>query len=670
MWDDKDLIVENRYVKQLKYIPYLFTYSYWRYHHPGTKGLYRPITTTSFSLDYSLWKLNPFGYHLSNLILHIINVILIYFLGLKLVGKRAGLLTIPFLSALFFAVHPIHTESVTWIKNRADLLALLFFLAALLLFIKHLQNSRRLTLVYGLSVFCYVLALSAKVLAVPLPLVLLAYVLCFLPKSEYKPGLIKTVPFFVILVLYLVYKLTASAGAPGAALSPIAHVSIVFKTIGYYLQLLILPINLNAERLLTIPQSLVAPSVLLSIAAITIVFSLIIKTFKSNKLACFGLLWVLLTLGPVSNILYLSSRPIAEQRLYIPSLGFCLLLAWLLKRLVNSRLAGALILAITVFYSTTAIQRNRDWRDSLTFWIKTVQASPLSARAHNNLGNAYSDLTQREEAIASYQQAIAINPVYAGAYYNLGNEHYYLDRSKEAIAFFNQAIKFEPQRKPDVYNNLAAAYQTLGQDSKAKGLYEQAIELDADYAQSYVNLGLLYLQAGKSNQALALFERAVAIDPRYPEAYNNLGVAQEHQGQLDQARQAYQTAAQIDSDYADAYYNLAILEVTTGRTEQAVTLFEQAIAVNPKHASAYYNLGIVYKNSARPIEAIAMFEKSIAIQPQADAYNSLGEVYAALGEREQARVQFKRALELQPDYQKALDNLGLITGEESSEPAN
>ena len=111
MWDDNELIVENRYIKHLKFIPFLFSFTYWKYHHPLTKGFYRPITTTSFALDYSLWGTNPFGYHLTNLLLHILNVILIYFLINRLGGRGLA-----FLAALFFAAHPIHTESVSWIR--------------------------------------------------------------------------------------------------------------------------------------------------------------------------------------------------------------------------------------------------------------------------------------------------------------------------------------------------------------------------------------------------------------------------------------------------------------------------------------------------------------------------------------------------------------------------
>ena len=140
IWDEQGLVIDNNYIKSLKHIPFLFSPGYWNNHSTGTKGQYRPLRTLTFSLDYSLWGLNPKGYHLTNLLIHTLNVILIYFLILLLPGSNRGL---SFLCALFFAAHPIHTESITWIKNRSDLLSLFFFILSFHLFIRYTQNRTR-----------------------------------------------------------------------------------------------------------------------------------------------------------------------------------------------------------------------------------------------------------------------------------------------------------------------------------------------------------------------------------------------------------------------------------------------------------------------------------------------------------------------------------------------
>ena len=172
IWDDEKLIVQNKFIRSLKHIPLLFTVRYKDYHHLA-KGQYRPVRTVTFSLDHFLWKTEPFGYHLTNVLLHVLNVILVYFLLYGLAGpesrKSARFLSLPFVTALLFATHPIHTESVNWVKNRSDLLALLFFLVSFLLFIKrtpHTSREKNLNVFfYGASLLAFVLSLLSKEMA-------------------------------------------------------------------------------------------------------------------------------------------------------------------------------------------------------------------------------------------------------------------------------------------------------------------------------------------------------------------------------------------------------------------------------------------------------------------------------------------------------------------------
>lgn len=554
IWDDEHLIVDNRYIKGLKHIPFLFTTQYWNHHHPGMKGQYRPVRTVTFALDYYLWKSNPFGYHLSNLLLHILNVILIYFLIYRLVGISkseeglAGrnldwfkLLNPAFLTALFFAAHPIHTESVTWIKNRSDLLSLLFFLLSFLLFIRYRLRKEIKTriLSYSLALFCFILALFSKEMALSLPLVLVLYALCFLPKKEYSKTITKILPFLAVAILYFVFKLTTLGMLISAENIPkiglYSNILVVLKTIGYYLKLLILPVNLNAERLLSIPKSFLEPAILSSAISLSLLLIIIIKTFKYAKIVTFAILWIFLTLLPASNILFLSGRPIAEQRLYIPSLGFCLLLGMGISKLLSLELKSNIFRNLTAlfsifiltFYSTTLIKRNLDWRNSLSLWSKTAQASPDSVRAYNNLGLAYYAFNKNEEAIALFKKAIEINPDYA-----------------------------------DVYSNLALAYCAINKNEEAIALYKKAIEINPDYADAYNNLGLTYYAINKNEEAIALFKKAIEINPNYAVAYNNLSAVYFHNKQYKLAIEYCDRAREL------GFANPAFLEALKPYREQ------------------------------------------------------------------------------------------------------
>ena len=405
IWDDQYLIVDNVYIKSFKNIPYFFSIDYWKNFGVETSGQYRPLRSLSFAGDFYLWKLNPAGFHLTNLLLHILNVILIYFLIFKLTASES----ISFLTALFFAVHPIHTESVTWIKNRQDLLACLFFLSALLFFIKS-RLSRKVgsgIILYFLALFSFLLALYSKEMAISLPLILGAYTLLFYSPSEYKAGFVKILPFLALAGFYLLFKkyiLGALISAEHAYKIDIyPHILVVIKTIGYYLYLLIAPFNLCADHAFTIPKSFFTPAVFLPALLLCVLplilargyFRLKSPGFKRDtahlKLFLLGILWIFLTLLPVSNIIFLARRPIAEQRLYIPSLGFCILLALMVRRFTASEkrsISGRILkyLAVTFFifllllYSFTAFWRNFDWQSPLYFWSRTLKASPHSAK--------------------------------------------------------------------------------------------------------------------------------------------------------------------------------------------------------------------------------------------------------------------------------------------------
>jgi tetratricopeptide (TPR) repeat protein len=540
MWDDKELIIQNSHIQNLKEIPYLFTPRYWAQYNLEARGKYRPLRTVTFALDYSLWGLEAEGYHLTNLILHILNVILCYCFIWRLVGPHKSaaeegegifswnkLLEPAFLSALFFAVHPIHTESVTWIKNRSEMLSLLFFLASLLLFIKYRLReafSQR-AILYTASILFFILALFSKEMALSLPLVLLLYILSFLPRQEYWAAATKTLPFLAIAAAYLIGKLIYLgldlSAQQVAGLNPYTHILVILSTFGTYLKLLLLPIRLNAERLLTIPHSFREAAVLGSGALLALIGYTIAKTHYRARRISFALLWILATLLPVSNIFFLTGRPLAEQRLYIPSVGFSFLLALGIGRLASlgsglragrrSKQAALLLsLFILIFYSATTIRRNLDWKDSVTFWSKTVESSPRNARAYHNLGLAYYEANRKPEAISAYEKAIELSLNYVDAYCNLGIAYYATGRREEAIELLRKAIKIKPGGAR-LYYNLGLAYYDMGRKEEAINLFEKAIGSDPDYALAHNNLAVAYYHKEKYNLAIRHCDRAIEL---------------------------------------------------------------------------------------------------------------------------------------------------------------
>ena len=258
MWDDPYLIAENPYLRDYTNIPLFFTPYYWDTMHPYADGqaLYRPLRTLTFAIDYHFWGLNPAGYHLTNLLLHMINVTLVFFLvsvmDRRLTGARrtpvsvrSALMRLPFLTAVLFAIHPIHTESVTYIKNRSDLLSFLFFVSAVLLFIEYrppLSLARRLLMTAG-SWLCFALALLSKEMALTLPAVLVLFIACFTDRPDRGRALVRVLPYGLLALLALWFRQTmlSPVDLPGTAVRPdlIPHFLAVIKTVGIYLWLLV-----------------------------------------------------------------------------------------------------------------------------------------------------------------------------------------------------------------------------------------------------------------------------------------------------------------------------------------------------------------------------------------------------------------------------------------------
>jgi len=625
IWDDKVIVSKGEYISNPKNIPSLFTPRYWRQfylmlsreHNQEEKVNFRPILMASFAFDYSLWKLNPFGYHLTSLFLHIINVILIYFFILNIVAlqtRHGRLFNLAFLSALFFAVHPIHTESITWIKNRSDPLALIFFILSFILFTKfRLQDRLKSRIVfYSASLLCFILALFSKAMAITLPFILVLYVICFVPKEEYKGFITKTLPFWGLAILYIIFKIII-LGTVGSGKNLVVKISLypkiltVIKTIGYYVKLLVFPFNLNAERSFSIPGSFFEPAVLFSALLLVVLTVIVIKAFRHSRLVLFFLFWIFLTLLPISNIIFLVSRPIAEQRLYIPSVGLCVLLAIGVQALssldlrffpqrIARRSTIVLIFTVVSFYSYTVMQRNLDWRDSVTFWTKTVEASPNSHRAYNNLGTAYYNTGLYEDALNSYQNALEVDSGYAWTYNNLGVT--YRDMGKktnEAINSFRKAIQIKPDYA-EAYNNLGGVlYEDLDQVSEASELYKKAVELEPDYAEAYYNLGLMYDLLVDYETAIGYYKKSIKLDPELGiAAYNNLGYIYLERNNFTEAIGLLKKALSIDPESAETLDTLGWAYYRKGDLDEAFGYLKKAASLLPDNAEIKGHLKAVY----------------------------------------------------------------------------
>lgn len=583
LWDDIALIANNRTIQDIKNVPFLLTPEYHNRHLELES--FRPLRDLTFIIDYAVWQLNATGYHLTNLLLHTANTILVYWLTVFLWSRFRSPLEeqdqpvfqflsawVPFFTSALFATHPVHTEAITWIKNRSELLAFIFMQMAILLFFRGDEQTgkKRFPGLYFGAGCCFVLGLLSKETVIVLPILLMLIIFCFHPRADQKSAFRKVVPFWIIVFCYFLFKKNFLVQPPAGEMIPeisaLTHLLLVIKTVFIYGKLLLAPIQLNVSHLLTLPETLFRPESLgLVLFAGAVPVSLLF-CWRFSRILFFSAAWVFVTLLPAANIQVLWSRMIAEQRLYIPSFGFCLMLAYLAARLIGMkaryrekvwRIPGILVIAgLIAVYCSLTISRNRDWRDAVSLWTKAVQYEPGSNRAHINLGSALARKGSYEAAVKSFQNALRIAPDYPETRNKLA--HAYLDCGDLAGAA--EQFEYITRHWPDnstAFNELGKIQVGQKKFEEGIGNYHRAIELRPDYAEAYNNLGVALARKEDYEQAIKSFVKAFTLVPDYAEAYNNIGYPLIRQGRFREAARYYEKALLIKPDYQDARSNLS-----------------------------------------------------------------------------------------------------------------
>jgi len=532
-WDDWGLIFENPLIKSWSKSFSTFLPRYWLKIHPGRKGQYRPLRNITFTVDYSIWHNNPFGYHLTNYILNIFVVILVAFTTKNIFLSES----VAFLTATFFAVHPAHIENVNYIKNRSDILCLLFILLSFYLFMKN-KNI--------LSILSYVLAILAKEFAVMFPIVLLIYTFLF----EEKQKIFRLVPYFVFAILFLIMKFTILK-TPKEALvfDPnivgVNHLSLILSTLVNYFYLLFLPVKLEVDKTMTIYKTFFDLRIIILGVLFVLAVILLPKTKFKNQYY-FAISWLVLFLLPVSNIFVLSGRVFAEQRLYVASFGGMILVSGLLKEFSQkdiflSKVLHILIFMLVIFFGVKIISRNHLWQDEVLLWQQAVKDNPNNLRALDNLAAALFRKGYFEQAEKIYEKLITLWPTNDAAYTNLGIIAMNKKDLDKAEKYFLKAVEVSGGDAQS-YTNLGSIYFLKADKEKAKKFYEQALKIDPTAAQVYTNLGLIYVSEKRFKEAAVLFKKAVELNPDLIEARLNLASVYRDLGMEYEAKQEEEEA--------------------------------------------------------------------------------------------------------------------------------
>ena len=541
IYDDDVLVKDNLYIRNWHNLPKVLTKDI------GSGGakeyhFYRPVQTLTYMIDYSLWKLNVRGYHLTNILLHILAALAIYWLIFLLYKDWL----ISFFTGLLFMVHPVHTEAVVYISGRADLLAALFMLLCLIFYIKYLRSKNIIT--YAVILFTYSLAILSKEYCLVFPVLLLLYHYVFKVKLKIKIIL----PILLIIVLYVILRLTTTSisllfnpAMPSGNL--FQRIPGVFSAIATYIRILILPVNLHMEYGRKF-FNFTDPKVILGFLIFVSLLILIFRNRKNKDLTFFSISWLFIALLPQTNIFSLNAY-MAEHWLYLPSLGFFLILAGGLSYLYRTKnlriLAVFFFISLTVFYSILTVRQNNYWKDPIVFYERTLKYAPDSWKILNNLGRAYKDKGNFVQAEALYKKALIISPSREEIYNNLGLLYHDNGKYPEAIVAYKKAVEINP-KEPRTYNNLGNTYKEIGKPGEAIALYKKAIEINPDYVDAYNNLGIVsYTLEGEKEKSIEAFQKVIEINPDDADAHNNLAVAYYYKGRCDLAKKHCQKAINL-----------------------------------------------------------------------------------------------------------------------------
>ncbi len=515
-YDDPQILTSNRLVKNFDLYSMFFKPS-----PQVASGDYLPLTVLSFAIENYFFEMNPYTFHLSNLILHTINVLLLFLFLLKLTTNNK----MAFVSAAIFAIHPLHIESVAWVTERKDLLCALFFLLSLLTYLKikecEGENKNR----GHLWVICFstfILAVLAKAMALTLPLLFILI--------DFNCGKIKVsnkVLFLLAAIGFTLFHIHLHGIYDKGNLfylgGPEEIMLGALSAIGFYLSRAVYPINLSV--LYENPRGVLKSGEIIVAFLIfgTLLWGVLKASAANRKWIVFGLVFFIISILPTLQFFpYGTGFIFADRYFYLPSIGLFLSLSFLFLSLFkNEHFQKGILCLVFIGFFGLSNQRLSVWKDSETLWKDALAKFPNSSIALTNLGAVRYSQGRKSEAESLFKKSIDLNHDQPSAHSNLGVLYVSRGELELAIREYEQALALRPQSSLFHYNlgNVNVASGRIAQAIKA---YTRAVEIDSQYVAAYFNLGSVFAQQRRWQDAIQIYEKILSFDPTQTRARENI----------------------------------------------------------------------------------------------------------------------------------------------------
>ena len=606
VWDDVHNLIGNPNYRGLTIsnLSWMFTTFY--------DANYHPLCWLTLAIDFLLWDMNPAGYHLTNLVIHVLNCLLLYFFAGMILRQTSdasscsnlpGILISAAVGVLFFALHPLRVESVAWVSTRGDLLCGFFTLLTVISYVQmniEKQGGAKRKWFF-LSLLFFTFSLLSRAWGITLPVVLLildVYPLRRLaplcrPTPAIKKLLIEKTPFIMLALGAAILAFWAKRDP----MMSVAEHGIIdrFMQAGYglffYLAKTIAPVRLSPLYILDKTFNFMEPEYILCALFVIVLtmFLIVMRNRWPGAIAAWGC--YIVTVSPLLGFVQSGPQVVADRYTYIASLPFGILVAAGIFRLWTARRnkalssevwlsAAAVVVASLVALSILSFRQIRIWHDDHTYWEHVLQLEPANYFALSNRGLLRMEQEDFANALADFNAAIRLNPNHSNTYYNRGTLHQKQENPADAFADYNTAIRLNPEHA-GAYNNRGILHESQEDFASALADFNTAIRLNPNYSNVYYNRGILHQKRENIADALADYNTAIRLNPEYAGAYNNRGILRKRKGDIVGALTDFYVAIHFDPFHPDAYKNRGIIRQAQNHLREAISDFAKAIDVAP-----------------------------------------------------------------------------------------
>jgi len=540
--DDSGYIKDNPDIKSLsvKNIAAIFSSFY--------NANYHPFTTLSYAIEYSLFGLNAKPYHIINLLIHLLNVFMVF----RLIKKISGKAEVALLVALFFGIHPMHVESVAWISERKDLLYSFFFIWGLTTYYEYIHATANRNKLYLYTILLFLCSLLSKSTAITFPLMLL--VIDYYFKRGWKSKvLIEKIPFFLLSLAFGVITIFSqrAAGAINADLMPdynlLQRFFVVCYTTSYYIIKLVLPFNL---AVLHFASAELPYYYYLSPLFLLLLAFLVYKAKTMKRELIFGFLIYLVGISLTSQIIPVGYTVVSERYSYIPYIGLFFIIGCFYAAVQNNRslvslkpVINYLLAGVTLFFMVITFQRNKVWQNSINLFTDLVAKYPNQAHAHFVLAKNLIDVPDLKAALESMNKSIQLDPKMSESYFYRGNIYYGQENYAAALNDYLKAVELNPKYS-EAYYNIGVTYNTTNKFQESIEPLTKAISITPN-EYMYQTRASSFFNLRRLQEAVDDYSKAIAINPKVGQAYFNRGATYINMQQKSSACADWKTASDL-----------------------------------------------------------------------------------------------------------------------------